>query len=311
MASLPPADPKILSPEILAEAAAEMERVLDREPHLGDFGFDVWDRRKTSLEMAAELARQRDDILSSASLAAFIATRAWLRRHNKRKTINKSGTSYGLKHIAERDVGYITNGVFIAAAVAEGFRVVRDGDGPNAWLNISETAWNRRAAQIYPSEFRLRRSEMPRCPPLNKLDYSFEVVVDEWSARTAADGTYFVARILLGLRDTAEDLRRRADNVWDRTRFEKAQQEIADAIQRLSNSWDGRASALEIIVDEFSVEAITQQTDFVVEILRELRRTARFKGEFADDYSRDRLQKTGRDLDDALQRLDAQEGGEA
>jgi hypothetical protein len=75
------------------------------------------------------------------ALAAFVVTRAWLRQHNKLKTINKSGTSYGLKHSAEHDIGYITNGVFIAAAVAEGFRVVRVGDTPNAWLNISTTAW--------------------------------------------------------------------------------------------------------------------------------------------------------------------------
>jgi hypothetical protein len=60
----------------------------------------------------------------------------WLRRHNKRKTINKSRTSYGLKHVAARDIGYITNGVFIAAAVAEDFRVVRIRESPNAWLNV-------------------------------------------------------------------------------------------------------------------------------------------------------------------------------
>ena len=65
----------------------------------------------------------------------------WLRGQTKRKTLNKSGTSYGLKHVAERDVGYITNGVFIAAAVAEGFRVVRIRETPNAWLNISMAAW--------------------------------------------------------------------------------------------------------------------------------------------------------------------------
>jgi hypothetical protein len=29
--------PKTLSPEILAEAAAEMQRVLDQQPQLGDF----------------------------------------------------------------------------------------------------------------------------------------------------------------------------------------------------------------------------------------------------------------------------------
>jgi hypothetical protein len=148
MSSLPPADPNALSPEILAEAAIEMQRVLDQQPQLGNFGFGVYaPERKTGLEQATELARKRDEIRSPVSLAAFIATRAWLRRHNKRKTINRSGTSYGLTHVAERDVGYITNGAFIAAAVAEDFCVVREeGEGPNAWLNISTTAWRRRKA---------------------------------------------------------------------------------------------------------------------------------------------------------------------
>jgi hypothetical protein len=76
MTSSPPADPKTLSPEILAEAATELQRVLDQQPQLGDFGVSVFDRRKTSLEQAADLARQRDAIRSPDSLRAFIATRA-------------------------------------------------------------------------------------------------------------------------------------------------------------------------------------------------------------------------------------------
>jgi hypothetical protein len=142
-------------------------------------------------------------------------------------------------------------------------------------------------------------------PLSSELDCAAEVVIDETSARTMTDGTSFVARVLIGLRDVAQDLRRRADTAADRARFENTEHEIADAIQRLGNSWDGLASALEIIVDEFSIEAITQQTDFVIEILRELRSSARLKCEFADDYSRDRLAKAVRELDEALRRLDA------
>jgi hypothetical protein len=35
----------------------------------------------------------------------------------------------------------MTNGVFIAAALAEGFRVACIHDNPNAQLNISALAW--------------------------------------------------------------------------------------------------------------------------------------------------------------------------
>jgi hypothetical protein len=134
----------------LDEAAEAMERVLGSEPELGDFGFGVFlQRGKTPDEREVELLSERDDIRRPDSLAAFIKTREWLSRHGKRKTLNKMGTSYGLKHVCEKDVGYITNGVFIAAAIAEGFHVRRtDWGSPNAFLNISSSAWRRPAAPV-------------------------------------------------------------------------------------------------------------------------------------------------------------------
>ena len=75
-------------------------------------------------------------------LAQFIAARGWLRRFNKIKALNRRGTSYGLKHCAQDDIGYVTNGCFIAAAIAEGFTVRRSQpDSPNALFNISIEAW--------------------------------------------------------------------------------------------------------------------------------------------------------------------------
>jgi hypothetical protein len=57
----------------------------------------------------------------------------------RRKTINrKLGTSYGLKHEAERYMGvYISNGAFIAAAHLEGYAIKREG--PNACVSLSFT----------------------------------------------------------------------------------------------------------------------------------------------------------------------------
>jgi hypothetical protein len=139
-----PIDPSILPPAVLTKAATDMKRVLSEEPELGDFGFGVFDARKKTVEQRqAEMTQERNDIQQPSALAAFVATRIWLRQFNKIKTLNRTGTSYGLKHVAECDVGYITNGVFIAAAFAEGFRVARVGNSPNAWLNISKTAWGR------------------------------------------------------------------------------------------------------------------------------------------------------------------------
>jgi hypothetical protein len=70
-----------------------------------------------------DLRRNRDLIREPRSLAQFMAARGWLRRFSKIKAVNRCGTSYGLKHVAEDDIGYVTNGCFIAAAIAEGFTV--------------------------------------------------------------------------------------------------------------------------------------------------------------------------------------------
>jgi hypothetical protein len=74
-------------------------------------------------------------------LNSFVAARAWLRRFPRLKRVNRRrGTSYGLKDVADREIGYLTNGVFIAAAIAEGFVVQRIKDGANARIGISSAA---------------------------------------------------------------------------------------------------------------------------------------------------------------------------
>jgi hypothetical protein len=76
------------------------------------------------------------------SLDQFIAACGWLNRHKKIKRLNHRSSSYGLKHRAQHSIGYVTNGMFIAAAVTSGFRVHRcSPTSPNAWFNISSTAW--------------------------------------------------------------------------------------------------------------------------------------------------------------------------
>lgn len=75
--------------------------------------------------------------------AQVVICRAWLRRcARQRVSINKTVSSYRLKHAVEaacRVLGmsvYIANGAFIVAAQREGYRVFSRG-GPNALFNIS------------------------------------------------------------------------------------------------------------------------------------------------------------------------------
>jgi hypothetical protein len=126
----------------LASAAIDMDRVLEREPELSDNGFKQLRGRRSLAEHEAQFLKWREDMRAPRSLAQFMAARGWLRQFRKVKALNRRGTSYGLKHCAEDDIGYATNGVFIAAAIAEGFvvRCVEFGS-PNAWFAISTEAW--------------------------------------------------------------------------------------------------------------------------------------------------------------------------
>lgn len=116
-----------------------MRDIADRYPELSDFGFGVYDpRSKSPKQQQSELEKNRAYLFQPSSLVAFDVCRVWLRQWPRTKHVNPSaGTSYGLKHQAEKDIGYITNGVFIASAIAEGLTVKRIPDSPNAWVNLS------------------------------------------------------------------------------------------------------------------------------------------------------------------------------
>jgi hypothetical protein len=135
MSNKPPANPTELNSDTLSAAAAEMDVVLGQQPALTGHGFEA--------TKATNFKRNRDYLRENEALAAFIAARHWLAAFPKIKTFSQKGTSYGLKHVAENEIGYLANGVFIAAAIAEGFRIARMGDSPNVLLNISSKAWRR------------------------------------------------------------------------------------------------------------------------------------------------------------------------
>lgn len=121
-----------------------MRGVLAQQPDLQNLGFGVIDRRrKTADQIRTEIDIGRVAMLRPEALAQFEAARVWLRQFPKIQQPNHKGTSYGLKHVAEQTIGYCTNGVFIAAAVAEGFEVRPSRpNSPNACLNIATKAWS-------------------------------------------------------------------------------------------------------------------------------------------------------------------------
>jgi hypothetical protein len=120
----------------MTDSESDMLCVMQRCPDLTDFGLGVSRQQIFNVERAK--------LLEDRSLAQFTRARGWLRKFSKTKAHNGRGDSYGLKHVAEIDIGYVTNGVFIAAALAEGFSVKRNYSGsPNARFNISSKALSR------------------------------------------------------------------------------------------------------------------------------------------------------------------------
>ena len=117
-----------------------IERVMAQEPTLTYSGFFVpfkWPRE----ERQATFREMRERTLDPDYTDHFERACSWLNRQLRTKSLNKRAGSYSVKHEAEKEVGYISNGMFIAGAIACGFAVQQQADSPNAYLNISSRCY--------------------------------------------------------------------------------------------------------------------------------------------------------------------------
>jgi len=129
----------------LVDRRAAIAAVMEHQPELGSRGFRTWDGRRTVKENADEFRANREEMLEPSSVDEFMRAIAFLQTKEKARTVSRKGTSYGYKHEAERfhreraprANPYVANGLFIAAALHLGFTVKRDGNGPNAFINIA------------------------------------------------------------------------------------------------------------------------------------------------------------------------------
>jgi hypothetical protein len=105
--------------------------VLAKHPTLTAYGFENPDETDP-----AEMQERSEELRKSE--AAFDAARVWIREHLP-PTPRSRGyySSYYLKHVAEAEVGYLTNGLFIAAMIHCGHRFRQPGRGnPNAYFPL-------------------------------------------------------------------------------------------------------------------------------------------------------------------------------
>lgn len=118
---------------------ARLALTMARVAELNDFGIGIYGghKDKTSDEKRALVTREREALRQST--LAVAATVEWLRENvEATRTPNTRRSSYGLKHIAEKDIGYITNGVFIAAGIIAGYPYKLVPGSPNVHFGMSE-----------------------------------------------------------------------------------------------------------------------------------------------------------------------------
>src|SRR5919199_5860204 len=89
-----------------------------------------------------------EGLLSNACVLEFLLCQEWLQQLISVKTLNKKHSSYGYKHVVENWSNvYISNGAFIAAALAAGWHCeITNPNSPNVYLAMSERSlkaiWN-------------------------------------------------------------------------------------------------------------------------------------------------------------------------
>jgi hypothetical protein len=108
---------------------------------LNDFGVGVFREGKvTPQARAARLKKGRRALLKSAPQCTRCCE--WLRDLEPTTTINPEVNSFDLRRVAELDIGYITHGVLIAAAIHSGFayRLARDGTSVNFGISSKSIA---------------------------------------------------------------------------------------------------------------------------------------------------------------------------
>lgn len=115
---------------------SDIADVIKKIPQLNSFGIGLFKngRGLNATQQETKLKEGQEELLGMTKECTAICD--WLRNKSRITTINKRHSSYGLKHIAEKETAYITNGAFICAAAFCGFDYQLDP--PNAFFNISE-----------------------------------------------------------------------------------------------------------------------------------------------------------------------------
>ena len=124
----------------------DIQRVIDAVPGLTANGIGISPRyhsrgiKPTPEQRVLILDRWRQELLDAEDECTKSCW--WLERIEPTQTIRRRWNSYGIKHIAERDIGYVSDGMFIAAAIHSGFAYERMPSSCSVYFNMSERSLN-------------------------------------------------------------------------------------------------------------------------------------------------------------------------
>jgi len=118
-----------------------IQDTFNSNPDITAYGFSIFgDRRsllpKTRIEFDVSVQGSRAVLNDEINSDKTIPLIALIKTLKLTKNVSNSNCSYGLKHWAERHLGYISNGYFIICAIHCGLKYKRDG--PNCSFNLSK-----------------------------------------------------------------------------------------------------------------------------------------------------------------------------
>jgi hypothetical protein len=116
-----------------------LDKVLHSHPNLSFAGF-VKSRRlgQTKEEHADDVKRDCERMRTPWAVDQFERSVVWLKRQPRTTGPNRrAGSSYSLKEEVESESGYVSNGMFLAAAFSRGYLIQRIDGTNSGWLNIS------------------------------------------------------------------------------------------------------------------------------------------------------------------------------
>src|SRR5262249_11099779 len=104
-------------------------------PELTDYGVGIGDQHLIPPTHRVTFEQARASLLNGAEACTRVCD--WLARLERTIAINTRVSSYGLKHLAEPTIGYVTNGECNAAAVPCGFPYRLVPGSLNVWFGVS------------------------------------------------------------------------------------------------------------------------------------------------------------------------------